>query len=90
MPNQHEFSADDLIRRLDRVESAIETLRTTDDRMNKTLSDLNVTMALMNQTQENIVKREEERRALQAKITMFIVGSFIAAAVTWIVRGGLV
>lgn len=80
----------ELARRIEKLENHVDTLRVADDRIDKTLSELNTTIALLNQTVENIQKREDERKTFQNRTYMFIVGSFVAAFVTWIIKGGLV
>ena len=50
---------------------------------------LKTQLALLTQTIEQLNKREASRRSVGERVTMFVVGGFIAAAVSWIVRGGL-
>lgn len=71
------------------MEEHVDTLRGADVHMEKTLNELNTTLALLNQTVENILKREDERKSMQNKTVMFVVGSFIAAAMAWLIKGGL-
>lgn len=50
---------------------------------------LKTQLALLTQTIEQLNKREASRRSVGERVTMFVVGGFIAAAVSWVVRGGL-
>jgi len=50
---------------------------------------LKTQLALLTQTIEELNKREASRRSVGERVTMFIVGGFIAAVVSWVVRGGL-
>jgi len=50
---------------------------------------LKTQLALLTQTIEQLNKREASRRSVGERVTMFIVGGFIAAVVSWVVRGGL-
>ena len=50
---------------------------------------LKTQLALLTQSIEQLNKREASRRSVGERVTMFVVGGFIAAAVSWIVRGGL-
>lgn len=81
--------SDEISRRIEKLEEHVDNLRGADVHMEKTLSELNTTIALLNQTVENMLKREDERKAMQNKTIMFVVGSFIAAAVAWLIKGGL-
>lgn len=50
---------------------------------------LKTQLALLTQTIEQLNKREASRKSVGERVTMFVVGGFIAAAVSWVVRGGL-
>lgn len=79
----------EILRRIDKLENTVESLRATDSRIDQTLSELNTTLALINQTVDSMSERDAQRRALTTKIIMFIVGGFLTAIVAWIVNGGL-
>lgn len=87
--HENEAMTAEIIRRIDKLESTVESLRATDARIDHTLSELNTTLALLNQTVDTMSKREEQRRAITTKILMFVVGGFVAAFVAWIINGGL-
>ena len=68
--------------RLDRLEEKFEVM---DDHITK----LNTTLALLNQTVENMHKAQDKRQALADKSLLFVIGGVISAVIAWIVRGGL-
>ena len=76
------MSADDVVRRLCKLEQSQETLEDS-------LYKLNTTIALLNQTVETMSKREEKRQQFQDRTVLFFLGSLIAAVSTWVFRGGL-
>lgn len=51
--------------------------------------NLNTNIALLTQSLEALNEREATRKATGERVVMFVVGGFIAAAVSWVVRGGL-
>jgi prefoldin subunit 5 len=75
-------SADDVVRRLCKLEQSQETLEDS-------LYKLNTTIALLNHTVEAMSKREEKRQQFQDRTVLFFLGSLIAAASAWVFRGGL-
>lgn len=76
------MSVEDLERRLLKVEESNEHLE-------KSIIQLNTTIALLNQTVEIMAKNEEKRQQLLDRSVLFIVGGFVSAFIAWIVRGGL-
>lgn len=76
------MSAEDLERRVSRLEES-------NDHLEKSIVQLNTTIALLNQTVETMAKNEEKRQQLLDRSVLFIVGGFISAIVAWVVRGGL-
>lgn len=76
------MSVEDLERRLLKVEESNEHLE-------KSIIQLNTTIALLNQTVEIMAKNEEKRQQLLDRSVLFIVGGFVSAIIAWIVRGGL-
>jgi len=77
------MSEEDTIRRVERLEEEISKLCTT-------ISDLNLTLALLNKTVENMSASEKRRAELRDKSILFIVGGFISAVIVWIINGGLI
>lgn len=84
------------IRRLDGLEQKqLEILKTQEKletgqlSLKESINELNTTIALLNQTVELISKNEQKCKDTKEKGLLFILGSFVAAFVTWIVRGGL-
>ena len=75
------MSDGDLERRIGQLEDSHESLEGS-------LNQLN-TIALLNQTVENLAKREEKRQQFVDRVILFGVGGFLSAIVAWIVRGGL-
>jgi len=67
--------SDEYSRRLDKLESAI--------------SELNTTIALLNQSLEGLIDKEQKRQMMRDRSILFVVGGFISATVAWIIRGGL-
>jgi hypothetical protein len=76
------MSVEDLERRLLKVEEANEHLE-------KSIIQLNTTIALLNQTVDLMAKNEEKRQQLLDRSVLFVVGGFVSAFIAWIVRGGL-
>lgn len=76
------MSVDDLERRLLKVEESNEHLE-------RSIVQLNTTIALLNQTVETMAKNEEKRQQMLDRSVLFIIGGFVSAIIAWIVRGGL-
>lgn len=76
------MSVEDLERRLLKVEE-------TNEHLEKSIIQLNTTIALLNQTVDLMAKNEEKRQQLLDRSVLFIVGGFVSAFIAWIVRGGL-
>lgn len=51
--------------------------------------ELNTNIALISQSLKDLNQREGSRKAIGERVTLFIVGGFITAAVSWVIRGGL-
>jgi hypothetical protein len=77
------MTEDDTIRRVERLEEEIGKLCTI-------INDLNLTIALLNKTVENMAASEKRRTELRDKSILFIVGGFISAVVVWVINGGLI
>ena len=71
-----------LEKRADKLEIDVGVLRST-------IADLHVTLALLDQTLNQLRQVEEKRNATKERTIMFVIGGFITAVVAWIVRGGL-
>ena len=77
------MSEDDTLRRIEKLEAEIE-------RLCNTISELNLTIVVLNKTVESMSAAEKRRAELRDKSVLFIVGGFISAAVVWIINGGLI
>jgi uncharacterized coiled-coil protein SlyX len=73
----------------DDFERRISNLERSHDDLTRTISDLNTTIALLNQTVEIMSKNEEKRQQFLDRSLLFVVGGFIAAGISWVIRGGL-
>lgn len=89
-------SLEDIPARVVRVEEHTEALRedlrtihTDLQKLNKDVASLETSIALLNYSITTLNKNNESKRGMLEKINMFIVGGFLAAAISWIVRGGL-
>jgi len=74
--------SDESARRLEKLEGAYEALE-------KHLSELNTTIALLNQSLEGLIDKEQKRQMMRDRSILFVIGGFISATVAWIVQGGL-
>lgn len=54
------------------------------------LTQLNLTLSLLEQTVKAITGLQEERRQFSTRVQYFIIGGFISAAVAFILGGGLI
>tara|TARA_R110000796_G_scaffold179289_1_gene295865 strand:- start:216 stop:476 length:261 start_codon:yes stop_codon:yes gene_type:complete len=54
------------------------------------LTQLNLTLSLLEQTVKAITALQEERRQFSTRVQYFIIGGFISAAVAFILGGGLI
>jgi prefoldin subunit 5 len=77
------MSEDDTLRRIEKLEAEIE-------RLCNTISELNLTIVVLNKTVESMSAAEKRRAELRDKSVLFIIGGFISAAVVWIINGGLI
>lgn len=71
-----------LEKRADKLELDVGGLRST-------IAELQVTLALLDQTLNQLRRVEEKRNAAKERTIMFVVGGFITAIIAWVVRGGL-
>jgi len=76
------MTTEDLKRRIERLEETHETLETA-------VAQVNTTIALLNQTVEQMAKAEEKRQTFRDRGLLFVIGSFLSAVVAWVINGGL-
>lgn len=76
------MSAEDLERRVSKLEDS-------HDDLDQSLTQLNTTIALLNQTVETMAKNEEKRQQLRDRSLLFVVGGLISSVMAWVIRGGL-
>ena len=77
------MAEEDTLRRVERLEEEIS-------RLCATINELNLTIAVLNKTVENMSASEKRRTELRDKSLLFVVGGFISAAVVWVINGGLI
>lgn len=77
------MSESDTLRRIEKLEAEIE-------RLCDTISELNLTIVVLNKTVESMSAAEKRRAELRDKSLLFVVGGFISAAVVWVINGGLI
>lgn len=76
------MSGEDLERRVSRLEKS-------HDDLSQNLTQLNTTIALLNQTVEIMSKNEEKRQQILDRSVLFIIGGLATAFLSWVIRGGL-
>lgn len=54
------------------------------------LTQLNLTLSLLEQTVKAITSLQEERKQFSTRVQYFIIGGFISAVVAFVMRGGLI
>ena len=54
------------------------------------LTQLNLTLSLLEQTVKAITSLQEERKQFSTRVQYFIIGGFISAVVAFVIRGGLI
>lgn len=74
--------SDESSRRLEKLENAYEELE-------KHIAQLNTTIALLNQSLEGLIDKEQKRQQLRDRSLLFVIGGLISAVMAWIIRGGL-
>lgn len=75
--------------RLSRLEDEVHDLYKTVTSVKDTISDLNTSIALLNHTIQNMEKGEAKREAFSNRLSAFLVGGFMSAIITFVVKGGL-
>ena len=92
MSNHDEELSPKVVRLQENVDSIKELLRIVKDDVDelyKHTANLNTSVVLLRQSIETLNKSSESRKGILEKVGMFIVGGFLAAAISWIIRGGL-
>ena len=72
----------EMSRRVQRLEEAQQAFEGT-------LSKLNTTIALLDQTVQSMNRTQEKRDQFYDRTLLFVVGGFISAGIAWIIKGGL-
>lgn len=79
-----------------RLESAVEGLmeaqkemRREYDALSSQTQKLITSIALLDQSVRELTSKNIDRKMAFERISMFVIGGFIAAAVSWVIRGGL-
>lgn len=75
---------------MDEFERRLTKLEVSHDDLQATITRLNTTIALLNQTVETMTKNEEKRQQMMDRTFLFVVGAIVSSIVAWVVRGGLV
>lgn len=76
------MSEEDTLRRVERLEEEIS-------RLCATINELNLTIAILNQTVESMSASEKRRTELRDKSVLYLIGGVISAALVWVINGGL-
>lgn len=58
--------------------------------LDTSLTQLNLTLSLLEQTVKAITSLQEERKQFSTRVQYFIIGGFISAVVAFVIRGGLI
>lgn len=74
---------------MDEIERRLTKLEVSHDDLQATITRLNTTIALLNQTVETMTKNEEKRQQMMDRTFLFVVGAIVSTIVAWVVRGGL-
>tara|TARA_R110002153_G_scaffold100631_1_gene236633 strand:+ start:554 stop:814 length:261 start_codon:yes stop_codon:yes gene_type:complete len=75
--------------RLQEVTKDLIEIRSRVQSLDTNLTQLNLTLSLLEQTVKAITALQEERRQFSNRVQYFIIGGFISAAVAFILGGGL-
>jgi prefoldin subunit 5 len=81
--NLLELRLQDVTKDLAEISNRVQSLDTN-------LTQLNLTLSLLEQTVKTITALQEERRQFSNRVQYFIIGGFISAAVAFILGGGLI
>mgnify|MGYP003636217008 FL=1 len=81
--NVLELRLQEVTKDLIEISSRVQSLDTN-------LTQLNLTLSLLEQTVKAITALQEERRQFSTRVQYFIIGGFISAAVAFILGGGLI
>ena len=80
---------EEIVNRIGRLEEEVDELRQDKKEIQATLHNIDKTLIRLNLAIEGLLEREGGRKDFLNKVYMFIIGSFIAALITFISRGGL-
>jgi predicted nucleic acid-binding Zn-ribbon protein len=80
---------DNATNRLSRLESEIDDLHKDHRALMSTINNINITMALLQQTLKDVKQDQQMRAAFNNKIIIFLIGGFLSAVIAFVVRGGL-
>ncbi len=75
--------------RLTRIEQEVDELYKANKALEQTIHQLNVTIALLQQTLQEVKVEQENKAQFSQKISFFFFGGLISAVVAFVVRGGL-
>jgi prefoldin subunit 5 len=81
--NLLELRLQDVTKDLAEISNRVQSLDTN-------LTQLNLTLSLLEQTVKTITALQEERRQFSNRVQYFIIGGFISAVVAFILGGGLI
>jgi prefoldin subunit 5 len=81
--NLLELRLQDVTKDLAEIGNRVQSLDTN-------LTQLNLTLSLLEQTVKTITALQEERRQFSNRVQYFIIGGFISAVVAFILGGGLI
>lgn len=75
--------------RIDAIRKELDTLKSELNKNSIKTNEILLSIAIMEKTLESISMTQRERKVTHERIVLFVVGGFIAAVVSFIVRGGL-
>ncbi len=76
--------------RLVRTEKEVDDLHDTIEALRESTTRLALTVALLEQTMRSVQAVENQRGAFNQRVTFFVIGGAVSAAMAFVVRGGLV
>lgn len=74
---------------LDNIKEDVAELKIQSKHNEKKTQEILMSVAILEKTVSNIAGESRERKVVAERVFMFVVGGFIAAGISWIVRGGL-
>ena len=75
--------------RFTHVEKELDELYTSQKALEVSVNSLNVTIALLNQSLQEMKKEYETRHQFGQKVQFFVLSLFLSAAVSFVITGGL-